>query len=354
MCGIIGVVAKTPVNQLLYDGLLLLQHRGQDAAGIVTSERQHVPHAQGRRHGARRVPHAQHALARRQHRHRALPLPDRRLGIRGRRGAAVLRQLAVRHRPRPQRQPDQLRAAEAGDVPQRPAAHQHQLRLRGAAQRARARARAAPRAGHGSIRQTIFNAVAERAPARARRLRGGGDDRRATACSRSATRTASGRSSSAPTRPSTGTEYMVASESVALEALGFQRGARRRAGRGDVHRRGRQLPQPAVRDEAPSLNPCIFEYVYLARPDSLIDGVSVYEARLHMGEKLAEQDQPPVPPPRDRRRDPDPRLEPAGGAAARRAASASVPRGLRQEPLHRPHLHHAGPGDAPEDRCARS
>jgi amidophosphoribosyltransferase len=38
MCGILGVVSKTPVNQLLYDGLLLLQHRGQDAAGIVTSE----------------------------------------------------------------------------------------------------------------------------------------------------------------------------------------------------------------------------------------------------------------------------------------------------------------------------
>ena len=40
MCGIVGAVAHTPVNQLLYDGLLLLQHRGQDAAGIATSEGQ--------------------------------------------------------------------------------------------------------------------------------------------------------------------------------------------------------------------------------------------------------------------------------------------------------------------------
>src|SRR5574339_1215702 len=39
MCGILGIVARAPVNQLLYDGLLLLQHRGQDAAGIVTAER---------------------------------------------------------------------------------------------------------------------------------------------------------------------------------------------------------------------------------------------------------------------------------------------------------------------------
>src|SRR5689334_7898644 len=39
MCGILGIVARSGVNQLLYDGLLLLQHRGQDAAGIVTSER---------------------------------------------------------------------------------------------------------------------------------------------------------------------------------------------------------------------------------------------------------------------------------------------------------------------------
>ena len=38
MCGILGVMANTPVNQLLYDGLMVLQHRGQDAAGIATGD----------------------------------------------------------------------------------------------------------------------------------------------------------------------------------------------------------------------------------------------------------------------------------------------------------------------------
>jgi amidophosphoribosyltransferase len=65
MCGIVGVVARSPVNQLLYDGMTVLQHRGQDAAGIVTAEGHSFHMHKGRGLGARRLPHARHAQPRR-------------------------------------------------------------------------------------------------------------------------------------------------------------------------------------------------------------------------------------------------------------------------------------------------
>jgi len=85
-----------------------------------------------------------------------------------------------------------------------------------------------------------------------------------------------------------GTEYIVASESVALDVLGFQVVRDVAPGEAvfidmDGHFYSRQCAANA------KLNPCIFEYVYLARPDSVIDDVSVYQTRLDMGKSLAEK-----------------------------------------------------------------
>ena len=83
-----------------------------------------------------------------------------------------------------------------------------------------------------------------------------------------------------------GREYLVASESVALQGMGYRLVRDVAPGEaifididGVLHTR-----QCA---DHPQLNPCIFEYVYLARPDSVMDGISVYAARLRMGETLA-------------------------------------------------------------------
>ena len=92
-----------------------------------------------------------------------------------------------------------------------------------------------------------------------------------------------------------GRELMVASESVALEGTGHKLLRDVAPGEaifvdlgGSVHAR-----QCA---EHPTLNPCMFEYVYLARPDSVMDGVSVYQARLNLGETLAQRVISTMPP----------------------------------------------------------
>jgi amidophosphoribosyltransferase len=85
-----------------------------------------------------------------------------------------------------------------------------------------------------------------------------------------------------------GREYMIASESVALDVLGFDLVRDIEPGEAVfIDLQGRLHARQCAKD--PVLSPCIFEYVYLARPDSLIDGVSVYKARLRMGEKLAQK-----------------------------------------------------------------
>ncbi len=141
MCGIVGAISRSPVNQLLYDALLLLQHRGQDAAGIVTMQ------------GTKCFMHKAHGMVRdvfRTRNMRALPgnvgpgpgaLPDRGQCLERGGGAALLRQCALRHRAGAQRQPHEHHSAEERAVPHRPAPHQHRERHRGADQHPGARDR---------------------------------------------------------------------------------------------------------------------------------------------------------------------------------------------------------------------
>ncbi len=91
-------------------------------------------------------------------------------------------------------------------------------------------------------------------------------------------------------------EVMVASESVALEGTRLHADARPGAGRGAVHRHEDGTVHTQQCAENPTLNPCMFEYVYLARPDSVMDGISVYKARLRMGETLAQRLISTIPP----------------------------------------------------------
>jgi amidophosphoribosyltransferase len=88
---------------------------------------------------------------------------------------------------------------------------------------------------------------------------------------------------------------VIASESVALEGTGHEFDRDIHPGEAefiDLH--GKVHAEQCA--ESPSLNPCIFEFVYLARPDSVMDGISVYQARLNLGETLAKRVISTVPP----------------------------------------------------------
>ena len=286
MCGILGVVARSPVNQLLYDGLLLLQHRGQDAAGIVTAERNsfHMYKAPGMVRDVFRTRNM-----------RSLP---------GNMGIAHCRyptagsaSSSAEAQPFYVNSPFGIVLGHNGNLTNADQLKEEMFRtdlrhintgsdsevlvnvLAHELEKASVRLQLDP--------QTIFAAVANVH----RRVRGA----YAVVAMIAGYGVLAFRDPFG-IRPAVigynetpaGTEYMVASESVAVDANGFR--ILRDVGPGEavfIDEAGRFHSQQCA-DNA-SLNPCIFEYVYLARPDSLIDGASVYETRLHMGEKLAQK-----------------------------------------------------------------
>jgi amidophosphoribosyltransferase len=286
MCGILGIVAHSPVNQLLYDGLLLLQHRGQDAAGIVTSEHNsfHMHKGGGmvrdvfRTRNMRSLPgnlgiaHCRYPTA-----GSAFKVAEAQpfyvnspFGIvLGHNGNLINSEQLKEEMFRTDRR--HVNTGSDSEVLVNVLAHELEqasvkLRLDPAAIFAAvANVHRRVRGAYAVVAMIAgYGVLAFRDPFGIRPLVIGYNETPA------------------------GTEYMVASESVAVDALGFR--VLRDVAPGEavfIDESGRF----DARQCAPhaSLNPCIFEYVYLARPDSLIDGASVYETRLHMGEKLAEK-----------------------------------------------------------------
>ena len=284
MCGILGIVARSPVNQLLYDGLLLLQHRGQDAAGIVTSERNsfHMHKAPGtvrdvfRTRNMRSLPgnmgiaHCRYPTA-----GSAFSSAEAQpfyvnspfgivLGHNGNlTNAAQLKEDLFRTDLR------HINTGSDSEVLVNVLAHeleQASVRMRLDPPTIFAAVASVHRRLRGAYAVVAmiagFGVLAFRDPFGIRPLVIGYNETPA------------------------GTEYMVASESVAIDANGFR--VLRDVGPGEavfIDQDGHFHSQPCAPQA--SLNPCIFEYVYLARPDSLIDGASVYETRLNMGETLA-------------------------------------------------------------------
>ena len=284
MCGVIGVVARSPVNQMLYDGLLLLQHRGQDAAGIVTSEHSsfHMHKGSGmvrdvfRTRDMRSLPgelgiaHCRYPTA-----GSAFSTAESQpfyvnspfgivLGHNGNlTNSDVLKQEMFKQDLR------HINTNSDSEVLLNVLAHELERGSKGARldpatifaavsnvhRRCKgAYAVVAMIAGHGVL--------AFRDPFGIRPLIYGRAD--------------------TPQGP----EYLVASESVALTAFGFQPVRDVAPGEAIFIDQDRNFHSQQCA-ENPVLSPCIFEYVYLARPDSVIDGASVYETRLRMGERLA-------------------------------------------------------------------
>jgi len=289
MCGIVGVVSNAPVNQLLYDALLLLQHRGQDAAGIVTQqERKFFMHkARGMVRdvfrtrnmrslpgncglGQVRYPTAGNAFSDEEAQPFYVNAPfgivlvhngnltnakalKAELFSSGHRhintesdSEVLLNVLAYEIEETTRGLPLQPR-----DVFE--AVRKVHLRIQGSY------AVIAMIAGHGVL--------AFRDPFGIRPLCMGRGD----------------------------STVLLASESVALEGTAHK--FERNIDPGEavfIDLQGKVHAQQCA--EHPVLNPCIFEFVYLARPDSVMDGISVYQARLNLGKTLAQRVISTVPP----------------------------------------------------------
>jgi amidophosphoribosyltransferase len=286
MCGIVGAIATGPVNQLIYDALLLLQHRGQDAAGIVTMQ------------GTKCYMHKARGMVRDVFRTRNMRALPGQVGL-----GQVRYPTAGNAYSEEEAQPFYVNAPygivlvhngnltnaqalkeELFDIDRRHINTESdtEVLINVLAHELERVARDLP-----LMPEHVFKAVS----GVHRRVKG----------SYAVIALIAGHGLLAFRDPfgirplcfgdsvaGDGRDFMVASESVALEGTGHRLVRDLAPGealyidlQGQVHTR-----QCA---DHPRLNPCIFEFVYLARPDSVLDGISVYQARLNLGEALAQR-----------------------------------------------------------------
>ncbi|MBX2807084.1 MAG: amidophosphoribosyltransferase [Cellvibrionaceae bacterium] len=284
MCGLVGIVGKTDVNIQLYDALTMLQHRGQDAAGIVTCDGGKVAQqkANGLVKDVFRTRHMQRLTGNYGIGHVRYPTA-------GSSGPAMAQPFYVNS-------PYGIALAHNGNLTNIEAVSDELYRddlrhmntdsdsevlLNVFAQELQKLGKLQPK------EDDFFTAVA----GVHQRIRGGYAVVTLIAnYGLVAFRDPNGIRPLVFGKRNTlqGPEYMIASESVALDVSGFSLVRDVRPGEaiyittdGVLH--SRQCVAAAV------YRPCIFEHVYFARPDSIMDGISVYKARLRQGEKLAEK-----------------------------------------------------------------
>lgn len=284
MCGIVGIVSAEPVNQAIYDALTVLQHRGQDAAGIMTCEGSQL--FLRKNNGlVRDVFQAKHMLR-----------------LRGSMGIGHVRyptagcESSAEAQPFYVNSPYGITLAHNGNLVNADELKKnlfredlrhintesdsevllnvfaHELQRRGKLEISEEDVFAAVAGVHKRCEGayaavamiTGFGVVAFRDPHGIRPLMYG---KRVT---------------------DKGTEYIVASESVALNPQGFELIDDVRPGEAVFLGRSGGLSRQQCAEHA-SYSPCIFEHVYLARPDSIMDDISVHKARLRMGEALADK-----------------------------------------------------------------
>jgi len=284
MCGIIGIVSKSAVNQDLYDGLTVLQHRGQDAAGIMTcdADRMYLRKSNGL---VRDVFHTRHMLR-----------------LEGNMGIGHTRYPTAGHFSSAESQPFYVNSPFG-------IALAHNGNLTNAEQLKHELFETDKRhINTNSDSEVLLNIFAHELQTRVnskltvepddifaaveavhRRCRGA----YAVVCLIVGTGIVAFRDPNGIRPVVIGKktvdgkdDYMVASESVAVDALGYELVRDIDPGEAiyvdvDGQLDSKQCAENTMR------SPCIFEHVYFARPDSVMDGISVYKARLRMGEYLA-------------------------------------------------------------------